>query len=58
MTNDGPDSKGQEAGQEAGSQEPGRTHCFWDALTELRLAIILKAMGKPPWLFYFLSGHG
>jgi hypothetical protein len=26
-------------------------------LTELRRAIILKAMGKPPWLFYYIGNY-
>jgi hypothetical protein len=58
MNDEGPDSRGQEAGQEGGSQEDGCTHRFWDALNELHRVIILKAMGQPPWLFYFLGGHG
>jgi hypothetical protein len=49
-----PDSRG----QEAGTQETGCTRGFWDALTELPRAIILRAMGKPPWLFYFFGGKG
>jgi len=55
--NEGPDPRRQEAGQEARSQEAGRAHRFWDALTELHCAIILRAMGNPHgFLFIMRAG--
>jgi hypothetical protein len=57
MSDEDADPRRQEAGQEAGSQEAGRTHRFWDALTELHCAIILRAMGNPHgFLFIIRAG--
>ena len=45
------ESRAEEGWQEAGSKAGGRAHRFWDALTQLRWAIILRAMGKPHGFF-------
>jgi hypothetical protein len=47
------DQRRRKAGEEAGGQEAGPAHCFWDALISVRSFNHPESHGKPPMAFLF-----
>jgi hypothetical protein len=47
------DQRRRKAGEEAGGQEAGPAHCFWDALISVRFFNHPESHGKPPMAFLF-----
>jgi len=48
------DQRRRKAGEEAGGQEAGPAHCFWDALISVRPFNHPESHGKPSMAFLFL----